>query len=73
VDIIALAVPAEDRLLSDRAHEGSAWALAFGRVDGLRDAGADRASQGQRNTRTAWCPRGDWVGVDDRVRGVLAA
>jgi hypothetical protein len=27
------------------------------RSDGLRDAGADRASQGQPNTRTSWCPR----------------
>jgi hypothetical protein len=26
-------------------------------VQGWADAGADRASQGQRNTRTAWCPR----------------
>jgi hypothetical protein len=104
VDVIALAVPAENRLVLGlgrsggptgpryRAPDSSAPDVsAPGRIEArrrrrspnrikrlrhsariartkaprgrwhsaLRAAGADRASHGQRNTRTAWCPRRD--------------
>ena len=69
-----------EALLWDRAHEGSAWALAFRAWTGYatrartvpRKVSGTLARLGtaaRRCTPRTPCPRGDWGGVDGRVSG----